>query len=130
MKDYFWRPMKIIVSECTLHVVHCIRRNIEGSWGEKEKFYRKEEETVSFRWFQQNWQGFRNLHDVPTRSRQAFFWRQRKREREERKKGMRNDEKKIRSFSWNLCRHLRSEILIFKQVCFFGRNVKPFYNRT
>jgi len=115
IKDCFWQSMKMDISKCTLHVAHCIRRNIKGSWGEKERFYRKEEEKP---WW------------ITNKKQTGVFWRQRNKEEEERKKGLKNSENKIWSFSWKCCRHLTSEILTFKQVCFFYRNIKPFYNTT
>ena len=69
----FRRPMKMEVCESTLHEVHYTFWNSEENWREEESFHRKEEETFSCRWFQQNRQDLRSLHELPTRSWQAFL---------------------------------------------------------
>ena len=82
----FRRPMKMEVCESTLHEVHYTFWNSEENWREEESFHRKEEETFSCRWFQQNRQDLRSLHELPTRSWQAFLGgRGRKRKKKRRK---------------------------------------------
>ena len=119
-KVRFRRPMKMDVSESTLLEAHCIFRNSEENWGEEETFPRKEEETFSCRWFQQNRKGFGSLHELPTRSWQAFLGgRGRKRKKRGREKRLKEDQE---FFPETDAGTQQVKSFTFTQVCSVYRN--------
>ena len=50
---------------------------------DKKKVFTGKKETFSSRWFQQSRQGFRSLHELPTRSYRRFWEAEEERERRE-----------------------------------------------
>ena len=129
-KVRFRRPMKMEVSESTLLEAHCIFRNSEENWGEEETFPRKEEETFSCRWFQQNRKGFGSLHELPTRSWQAFLGgRGRKRKKKRRKEDQEFFLRLMQALNkWNRYFHT-GLLLLSKLQSYFVTELKTESNR-